>query len=153
MELPQVTIYIDGACSGNPGPGGWAAILISGPHRKSLQGAEENTTNNRMELKAAIEAIRALKYPSQVAIYTDSRYLINGITHWLPQWRRRNWRKLSGGVVENRDLWEELDALSRTHFITWKWVKGHSEDPLNREVHNLATQAITLRPQGSSSHP
>lgn len=154
MNLPQVTIYIDGACLGNPGPGGWGAILIYGEHRKEINGGEPFTTNNRMELKAAIEALRALKFPCLVTVYTDSAYLVNGMTRWLPLWKKRHWRKGEGGEIENRDLWVELAQLAQTHTITWKWVKGHADDPLNRYVHHLAHQGIpTSTPPSSSNDP
>ncbi len=140
-ELPQVTIYTDGACDPNPGPGGWAALLRSGGHEKELTGGEAQTTNNRMELTAAVEALRALKKPCQVDFYTDSEYLKKGITEWLPGWRRRNWRR-KGGALANVDLWQALDAALRPHVIRWHWVRGHAGDRDNERVDRLARQAI-----------
>ncbi|MBM3328186.1 MAG: ribonuclease HI [Calditrichaeota bacterium] len=137
-----VTIYTDGACSGNPGPGGWAAILLSGVHRKEITGYEASTTNNRMELTAAIRALEALKRSSVVEVYSDSSYLVRGMTEWLPGWIRKQWRLSTGGAVENRDLWERLQTLAAKHRIEWHWVRGHAADPLNREVDRLARTAI-----------
>lgn len=141
-NLTHVVIYIDGACSGNPGPGGWGAILIAGENRKELSGSETMTTNNRMELTAAIRALEALKRTVRADIYTDSTYVMKGMTEWLPQWRWRNWRLKSGGEVENRDLWEQLAALAGTHEVTWHWIKGHGKDELNKAADRLATSAI-----------
>ncbi len=138
--LPQVTIYTDGACDPNPGPGGWAALLRSGAHEKVLTGSDPDTTNNRMELAAAIEAFKALKQPCQVTIYTDSEYLKRGIQEWLPGWRARGWRR-KGGALANVDLWQELDKLLRIHQVEWHWVRGHSGQPLNERVDMLARQA------------
>lgn len=140
-ELPQVTIYTDGACDPNPGPGGWAALLRAGGHEKELSGGEAQTTNNRMELTAAVEALRALKKPCQVDFYTDSEYLKKGITEWLPGWRRRNWRR-KGGALANVDLWQALDAALRPHVIRWHWVRGHAGDRDNERVDRLARRAI-----------
>ncbi len=139
--LPSVTIYTDGACSPNPGPGGWAALLRFGGHEKALTGSEANTTNNRMELTAAVMALQALKRPSKVAFYTDSEYLKKGITEWLPGWRRRNWKR-KGGALANVDLWQALDAVIRQHEIEWHWVRGHAGNRFNERVDSLARQAI-----------
>ena len=139
-ELPHVTIYTDGACDPNPGPGGWAAILRSGSAEKVLTGSEPNTTNNRMELTAALHALQALNQPCQVDLYTDSEYLKRGITEWLPGWRARNWRR-KGGELKNVDLWQALDSALRTHKVTWHWVRGHAGHTDNERVDQLARQA------------
>ncbi len=140
-ELPHVTIYSDGACDPNPGPGGWAALLRFGNVEKVLTGSDPATTNNRMELIAAIEALRALKKPCQVDFYTDSEYLKRGISEWLPGWQSRNWRRKSGSVA-NLELWQALAAAIDGHQIQWHWVRGHASDPLNQRVDRLARQAI-----------
>ncbi len=139
--LPQVTIYTDGACDPNPGPGGWAALLRSGPHEKILSGSEAQTTNNRMELTAAIRALQALKSPARVTLYTDSEYLKRGITEWLPAWRRRGWRR-RGGELANQDLWRALDAALKIHQVEWRWVRGHAGHPENERVDRIAKQEI-----------
>jgi ribonuclease HI len=139
-SLPQVTIYTDGACDPNPGAGGWAALLRFGSQEKVLTGSAADTTNNRMELTAAIEAFKALKQPCQVSIYTDSEYLKRGIQEWLPGWRARGWRR-KGGALANVDLWQELDKLLGIHKVEWHWVRGHSGQPLNERVDLLAKQA------------
>ncbi len=140
-NLPQVIIYTDGACDPNPGPGGWAAILRSGRHERILTGSAPETTNNRMELTAAIEALEALKGPSQILFYTDSQYLRRGITEWIPRWKARNWRR-KGGKLANIDLWQQLDASIQPHSITWEWVRGHAGNPLNQKADRLARSAI-----------
>jgi ribonuclease HI len=139
--LPQVTIYTDGACEPNPGPGGWAALLRSGPHEKEIGGSEPHTTNNRMELTAALEALRTLKQPCQVTLYTDSEYLKRGITEWLPGWRRRGWKR-KGGELANQDLWQELDRILRTHQVEWRWVRGHAGHVENERVDQRAREEI-----------
>ncbi|MGF1649581.1 MAG: ribonuclease HI [Hyphomicrobiaceae bacterium] len=139
---PHVVIYTDGACSGNPGPGGWGAILISGPHRKELSGGEAETTNNRMELQAAIEALGALKRPSKVDLYTDSSYVRDGITKWIHGWRRNGWRTADRKPVKNVELWQALDAATARHDMTWHWVKGHAGHPENERADELARCAI-----------
>jgi ribonuclease HI len=139
--LPRVTIYTDGACEPNPGAGGWAALLIFGKHKKELHGSEEQTTNNRMELTAAVEALEALKEPCQVDIYTDSEYLRRGITEWMPDWRRRGWKRKSGKLA-NVDLWQALENRLEQHSITWHWVKGHAANTLNQRVDALARKAM-----------
>lgn len=140
-SLPNVTIYTDGACDPNPGPGGWAALLRFGEQEKILTGSAPHTTNNRMELTAAIQALKALKRPCLVDFYTDSEYLRRGITEWLPNWRARNWRRKRGSLA-NIDLWQELDAAVREHQIEWHWVRGHAGDRHNQRVDRLARQAI-----------
>jgi ribonuclease HI len=139
--LSPVTIYTDGACDPNPGPGGWAALLRFGDREKILTGSDLHTTNNRMELTAAIEALKALNRPCSVDFFTDSEYLRRGITEWLPNWRARNWKR-KGGALANIDLWQELDAAVQEHDIEWHWVRGHAGDRDNRRVDLLARQAI-----------
>ena len=141
-ERPKVTIYTDGNSLPNPGPGGWAALLIAeNGYTKELSGAEPDTTNNRMELTAAIEALRALKGPSLVTLYTDSEYLKNGITRWLPGWIARGWRRKGDRPVQNEDLWRALVAETQRHEIDWQWIKGHAGDQYNERVDRLAAQA------------
>ncbi|MEO0810634.1 MAG: ribonuclease HI [Pseudomonadota bacterium] len=141
-EHPEVTIYTDGACSGNPGPGGWGAIMTSGPHRKELSGGEKKTTNNRMELMAAIEALEALKFPSSVALYTDSTYVRDGITKWINGWRRNGWKTAAKKPVKNAELWQRLDEATNRHKVEWYWVKGHAGHPENERADELARAAI-----------
>ena len=137
-----VEIYTDGACRGNPGPGGWAALLIRGEHEKELHGAEAQTTNNRMELTAVIRALQALKRPVAARVYTDSEYVRRGITEWLAAWKVRGWRTADRKPVKNQDLWEQLDALAAQHRIEWHWVPGHAGVPGNERVDRLANAAI-----------
>lgn len=137
-EANRVTIYTDGACSGNPGPGGWGAILRFGAHEKELSGGEEQTTNNRMELTAAIEALNALKRPCAVDLYTDSTYVRSGIKEWMFGWKRRDWRTADNKPVKNADLWQALDAARERHDVTWHWVKGHAGHPDNERADELA---------------
>jgi ribonuclease HI len=140
-ELPSVTIYTDGACDPNPGPGGWAALLQFGDHEKALEGSEAPTTNNRMELTAALKALQALKQPCSVDLFTDSEYLKKGITEWMPGWRKRQWRR-KGGDLANADLWQALDEISTQHQITWHWVRGHAGNINNQRVDVLARRAV-----------
>ncbi|WP_064702311.1 ribonuclease HI [Halomonas caseinilytica] len=140
--LSDVTIYTDGACRGNPGPGGWGALLLSGEHEKALKGAEARTTNNRMELMAAIMALRALKRPCRVALWTDSEYLRRGITEWIHGWIKRDWKTASRKPVKNAELWRDLHEQTRRHRIEWHWVKGHSGHPGNERADALANEAI-----------
>lgn len=142
----EVTIVTDGACKGNPGPGGWAAILQAGGREKILSGAEALTTNNRMEMTAALEGLRALKRPSTVELLTDSRYLMDGITKWMPNWKRNGWRTADKKPVRNADLWMELDRVIAPHKVQWQWVKGHSGHPLNERADALAVAAIATLP-------
>ena len=137
-----VAIYTDGACSGNPGPGGWGAVLLYGEHRREISGASADTTNNRMELTAAIRALEALKRPSDVALYTDSTYVKDGITRWLPGWKAKGWRTASKSPVKNRDLWEALDALVQHHDVSWHWVRGHAGNAENERADTLAREAL-----------
>lgn len=142
MTKPQIIIYTDGGAKPNPnGPGGWAALLIAGDHRKEMSGGERSTTNNRMELTAAIMALEALKQPSDVTLYTDSQYVKNGITQWLPNWVRNGWRTANRKPVKNQELWERLHAASQRHDIHWKWVRGHAGHEHNERVDQLATAA------------
>jgi ribonuclease HI len=133
-----VTIFTDGGCKGNPGPGGWGALLIYGEHEKELQGGEAETTNNRMELKAAIEALNALKRPSRVELHTDSQYVRNGITGWIDGWKANGWRTAQKKPVKNADLWQALDAARRRHDVDWRWIEGHAGHDGNERAHNLA---------------
>jgi ribonuclease HI len=138
-----VEIYTDGACSGNPGPGGWGALLIYGTHTKEICGGERSgTTNNRMELMAAIRALESLKRPSEVRLHTDSSYLRNGVMSWLPNWKRNGWRTSDKKPVKNDDLWKRLDAAVGRHKVTWLWVKGHAGDPGNERADALANQGM-----------
>ena len=140
--MSPVIIYTDGACRGNPGPGGWGALLIAGDKRRELSGSEAHTTNNRMELTAAIEALKALKRPVDVTLYTDSKYVCTGIQEWVPNWKARGWRTADKKPVKNQDLWEALDAARDVHRVEWRWVRGHSGDAGNERVDLLANEAI-----------
>jgi len=137
-----VDIYTDGACRGNPGPGGWAALLLTGAHERELSGAESATTNNRMELLAVIQALRALKRRVRARIFTDSQYVRLGITEWIEGWKARGWRTADRRPVKNQDLWEQLDELIGGHELEWHWVKGHSGVPGNERCDQLANAAI-----------
>ena len=139
--MSDVQIFTDGACKGNPGPGGWGALLRKGTTEKELSGAEADTTNNRMEMTAAIEALSALKRPCAVDLYTDSKYLIDGITKWLPGWQKRGWKTADKKAVKNEDLWRRLAELNAKHRVTWHWVKGHSGHAENDRVDQLASNA------------
>ncbi len=143
--MKRVTIYTDGACSGNPGPGGWGAVLKSGPHRREISGGDAQTTNNRMELTAAIEALKALRSPSQVDLFTDSTYVKKGITEWIANWKNNGWKRKSGKrllPVKNDDLWRELDRVVSEHEVTFHWVEGHAGDRENERCDVLAREAI-----------
>jgi ribonuclease HI len=133
-----VTIYTDGACSGNPGPGGWGAILTFGITEKELFGGENATTNNRMELMGAIAALESLTRPCPVVLYTDSQYVQKGIKEWIHGWKKRGWKKADGKPVINADLWQRLDAAAKPHKVDWRWVRGHSGDPMNERADGLA---------------
>jgi RNase HI (EC 3.1.26.4) len=149
----SITIYTDGACRGNPGPGGWGALLIAGANRKEICGGEALTTNNRMELTAAIEALACLKRPSEVELWTDSVYLKHGIELWIANWRRNGWRTANRQPVKNSDLWQRLDALASRHRIRWHWVKGHAGHPGNEHADRLANLGLEqiLRESAQSS--
>lgn len=138
----KIVIYTDGACSGNPGPGGWGAVLMWGEHRKELAGGEANTTNNRMELMAAISALDALKRPSTVELHTDSNYVKNGITTWIHGWKRNGWRTADKKPVKNAELWQRLDEARSRHEIDWRWVKGHAGDVENERADELARSGM-----------
>jgi ribonuclease HI len=140
-ELPKVTIFTDGACDPNPGPGGWAALLRFGSVKKEICGSEEETTNNRMELTAAVHALQALNQPCQVELYTDSEYLKRGVTEWMPHWRKKGWKR-KGGELKNVDLWQALDEAVQRHSITWRWVRGHAGNRDNERVDWLAKESI-----------
>jgi ribonuclease HI len=137
-----VDIYTDGACRGNPGPGGWAAVLSTGAREKEISGAQLQTTNNRMELQAVIEALQALKRPLQVRLYTDSQYVRRGILEWLPQWKERGWKTADRKPVKNQDLWQLLETVAARHRIEWHWVPGHAGIPGNERCDVLANAAI-----------
>jgi len=140
--MKHITAYTDGACRGNPGPGGWGALLEFNSSEKALCGGESETTNNRMELTAAIRALEALKEPCRVDLYTDSTYVRNGITSWLDDWRKRGWKTAARKPVKNQDLWRELSALADRHEVEWHWVKGHAGHPGNERADELANLGI-----------
>ncbi len=140
--MKDVEIYTDGACKGNPGPGGWGAWLRSGDHERELWGGEAQTTNNRMELTAVIESLAALKTPCRVTLHLDSEYVRNGITSWIHNWKRRGWRTASNQAVKNVDLWQKLDAVTQVHKIDWRWVKGHAGNEGNERADALANRGV-----------
>jgi len=146
--LKVVNIYTDGACAGNPGPGGWAAILRYKGSEKEISGFESHSTNNKMEMKAVIEALRMLKEPCRVIVHTDSRYLRDGITLWIHGWKRNDWKTSSRQPVKNRELWEALDELSQVHWMKWVWVEGHAGHPENERCDALARREIVMNTQG-----
>ena len=146
---PDVVIYTDGACSGNPGPGGWGAILISGDHQREICVGETATTNNRMELTAAIRALEALKRPCRVELHTDSQYVRQGVTEWLAGWKARGWRTAAKAPVKNEDLWRELDAARTRHEVSGRWVKGHAGHPMNERADELARKGLTEHRAGA----
>jgi len=152
-ELPNVTIFTDGACSGNPGPGGWGTILRYGEVEKELSGGAAATTNNRMELTAAIEGLAALKRPCRVRLYTDSTYVRDGIMRWLAQWKARGWRTADKKPVKNIDLWQSLDAAAAPHEVEWIWVKGHAGHVENERADALARAAIRRPPEDQEAEP
>ena len=150
MAMKKIEAHTDGACLGNPGPGGWAALLRFGTFERELAGGEGHTTNNRMELMAAIAALEALTEPCVVQLQTDSRYVQQGIVEWVPGWVRRGWKTAGGDPVKNRDLWERLHAAAARHQVEWRWVKGHSGDPDNERVDELArNEAIKIKEQAA----
>jgi ribonuclease HI len=144
MPHRTVTIYTDGACRGNPGPGGWGSVLMYQDHRRELSGGEANTTNNRMELMAVIQALETLNRPCRVTLYTDSTYVMKGMTEWLAGWKQRNWRTANKQPVKNIDLWQRLEKAIAPHEVEWVWVRGHSGVPENERADELATSAIPL---------
>lgn len=143
--MKKVEMFTDGACSGNPGPGGWGTILRYKTVEKELSGYSPATTNNRMELTAVVEGLRALKEPCQLDIYTDSRYLKDGITSWIHKWKKNGWKTSSKSSVKNKDLWEALDVASQKHSIAWHWIKGHAGHPENERADQLAREAIAKK--------
>jgi ribonuclease HI len=142
VNKPRVEIFTDGACSGNPGPGGWGAILRSGSNEREISGGDPSTTNNRMEMTAAIRALEALKTHAIAIIHTDSRYLMDGITKWLPRWKAKGWRTADNKPVKNVELWMELEKALDSHEVSWRWVKGHSDHVENARADALARAAI-----------
>ncbi|MFM2052886.1 MAG: hypothetical protein RL456_923 [Pseudomonadota bacterium] len=142
ISRPRVVIYTDGACKGNPGPGGWGAWLVSGDHQKELWGGEPETTNNRMEMTAVIEALASLKRTCEVTLYTDSEYVKNGITTWIHGWKARGWKTAAKQPVKNVELWQRMDALAQLHKVEWRWVKGHAGDPGNEKADELANRGV-----------
>ncbi len=142
MSRKTVTIYTDGACRGNPGPGGWGAVLEYDDQQRTLHGGERESTNNRMELTAVIKALEALKYPCVIELYTDSKYVLQGITEWIVNWKKRGWRTAAKKPVLNVDLWQQLDSLVSEHEINWHWVKGHSGDAGNELADEMANKGI-----------
>lgn len=150
---PKVVIFTDGACRGNPGPGGWGAILIYGHREREIWGGVAATTNNRMELTAAVEALVALKRPCRVELHTDSQYLRGGITEWLPTWKARGWRTASRTAVKNEDLWRRLDNARLRHQVDWRWVRGHAGHPLNERADALARRGLLEAESSRVDHP
>ncbi|MFP4695119.1 ribonuclease HI [Thiohalospira sp.] len=144
----SVEIFTDGACRGNPGPGGWGALLRKGEHERELSGSEAETTNNRMELMAAIQALEALDRPCEVTVVTDSQYVQKGISEWLPGWKRKGWKTAAGKPVKNKDLWQALDAAAGRHDVKWEWVRGHNGHAENERADALANAAIDAVQQG-----
>lgn len=149
----MIEIFTDGACRGNPGPGGWGVLLRAGKHEKELWGGEAHTTNNRMEMTAVIEALKALKKPSEVVLTTDSQYVRKGITEWIEGWKRNNWKTAAKKPVKNVELWQEIDALAANHQIDWRWVKGHSGHSENERVDDLANRGIDELLEGGVEIP
>jgi len=153
MNKPHVIIYTDGGCSPNPGPGGWAAILSFGQHRKEIKGGETHSTNNRMELMAAISALEALKRPCRVDIHTDSQYLRDGITLWIGRWKENGWRTSDKKPVKNIDLWQRLDSALADHTLNWHWVRGHAGNAMNERADQLVGEAIAAIRSGAGGKP
>ena len=146
--MRSVRAYTDGACSGNPGPGGWGVVLQFGDHKRELKGGESDTTNNRMELTAAIEALKALKEPCHIALTTDSTYVKDGITKWLSNWKRNGWKTAAKKPVKNQDLWQQLEDCVAQHTVEWLWVKGHSGHPENERADTLANEGMSALKRG-----
>ena len=141
--MSVIEVFADGACKGNPGIGGWGAIIRLGVHEKEIYGAEQHTTNNRMELMSAIKALDMIKIPSSVKVYSDSQYVVRGISEWISGWKRRGWKTADGSPVKNVELWQQLDALTEKHQVEWQWVKGHAGHPGNERADALANKGIT----------
>ncbi|MEZ5742682.1 MAG: ribonuclease HI [Sphingomonadaceae bacterium] len=142
--MKKIDVFTDGACKGNPGPGGWGALLRMGGHEKELHGSDPETTNNRMEMTAVIRALKALTEPCEIELYTDSRYVIDGMTKWIEGWKRKGWVNASKKPVKNVDLWHDLIEVTQTHRINWHWVKGHNGHPENERVDKLASDAAEM---------
>ena len=142
--MDKIEIYTDGACKGNPGTGGWGAYMIAGSNEKELCGGEKETTNNRMELMAVIQALAALKRPCQIIIHTDSQYVLKGITEWIKGWKAKGWKTAAKAPVKNVDLWQALDAAQATHQIEWRWVRGHTGNPGNERADQLANRGVEM---------
>lgn len=151
--MRRVTVFTDGACAGNPGPGGWGAVILDGAHRRELSGYVAGTTNNRMEMAAAIEALASLGEPAEVDLHTDSQYLRNGMSSWLARWKRNGWRTADRKPVKNEDLWRALDALAQRHRVRWHWVRGHDGHVENERSDALANAAIRARRGIDSDRP
>jgi len=147
---PTVEAFTDGACSGNPGPGGWGVLLRMGEHEKELCGGQAHTTNQQMEIRAAIEALKALKKPCKITIYSDSTYVIKGITEWIHGWKKNGWKNAAKKPVSNKDLWQQLDALNAMHDVTWQWVKGHAGHEGNERADELARKGIPTAEKSSA---
>lgn len=153
-NVKKIVIYTDGACRGNPGPGGWGAVLRFNGHEKELFGGELHTTNNRMELMGAISALEALREPCAATLFTDSSYVMKGLTEWMPGWKRKNWRTADGKAVKNQDLWQRLDLAASRHQLDWRWVKGHAGNEGNEAADRLANRGIdTLLAAGRTAQP
>lgn len=150
-DRKQITIHTDGACRGNPGPGGWGVLLQYNGHRKELCGGEAETTNNRMELMAAIQGLESLREPCDVMLHTDSTYVMKGLTEWMKSWKRRGWKTADGKPVKNQDLWQRLDEAAARHSVEWRWVKGHAGDPGNEAADALANKGIDQMKKTSRS--
>jgi len=150
-DKPVVEAFTDGACSGNPGPGGWGVLLRMGGHEKELCGGEAHTTNQQMEIKAAIEALKALKKTCAITIYSDSTYVIKGITEWIHGWKKNGWKNAAKKPVSNQELWQQLDALNASHDVTWQWVKGHAGHEGNERADELARRGIPTKNESSAS--
>lgn len=148
QDTDDIIIYTDGACKGNPGPGGWGVVLRSGAHEKTLFGGELQTTNNRMELMAAIKALESLKRPSRVLLHTDSQYVLKGMTEWIVGWKRRGWITADKKPVKNVDLWQRLEKAAAPHTLRWAWVRGHTGDPGNEQADALANQGVEAAGRG-----
>ncbi|CCQ91933.1 Ribonuclease H [Nitrospina gracilis 3/211] len=146
--MQKILIYTDGACKGNPGPGGYGGLIFQNGKKLEFKGSDPSTTNNIMEMTAAIVALKKLKEPSEVELYTDSEYLVKGMTEWMPNWVRRNWTTSTKKPVKNKELWQELRRLADTHNITWKWVRGHAGHPENERADQLANEAIVEMARG-----
>ncbi|MBH9552572.1 ribonuclease HI [Inhella gelatinilytica] len=148
IKKPEVTLYTDGACKGNPGPGGWGVWMIAGGHQKEMFGGSPSTTNNQMEMTAVIEALAALKRSCKIQLYTDSEYVLKGMTEWLPGWVRRGWKTAAGAPVKNQELWLRLAGLAALHEIKWHWVKGHAGHEGNERADELANRGVELALKG-----